>query len=385
MIAPKNWIRLWSIVFFLSSLAFSGFGQEERGVTKLWNKFFNDTIKTGKPKFIAYPVVGYTPETSWEFGAGALMVYNAKKDLDNRLSELYAFSFLTLENQYGLWIDHALYTDQNNYFLLGKFRLQQFPLAYYGIGVDTPDEPVAKIEGFALTLRERWLRKLKDDFYAGLEIDLNHLSSVRISDVTSDFSNPSGTEGYTNFGLGIGLVYDQRYDVLNPREGVLLEGAFLHYDGNWGSDYTFQDYFLDFRYYQPTFKNQVLAYQMYWNLTSPSDEGAVPFNQLSLMGGESLMRGYYTGRYRDNLLVATQAEYRFLPLPFSKHFGATLFAGVGAVSPGVVDLKMDQVRASGGLGVRYLLFPSKDVYTRFDVAATTGEGLGYYFFIGEAF
>ena len=37
---------------------------------------------------------------------------------------------------------------------------------------------------------------------------------------------------------------------------------------------------------------------------------------LSLMGGESLMRGYYLGRYRDKNLVAGQVEY-ILPFAFS--------------------------------------------------------------------
>ena len=96
------------------------------------------------------------------------------------------------------------------------------------------------------------------------------------------------------------------------------------------------------------------------------------------------MRGYYLGRYRDNVLMATQAEYRFLPFPFSKRFGATAFGSLGAVSPSMADLNLDQVRAAGGLGVRFLLFPGKDIYTRFDVAVTN-EGLGYYIYIGEAF
>ena len=68
----------------------------------------------------------------------------------------------------------------------------------------------------------------------------------------------------------------------------------------------------------------------------------------------------------------------------SKRFGGTLFGGVGAVSPTVPDLNVDQLRMSGGAGVRFLLFPGKDIYTRFDVAFTN-EGVGYYLFIGEAF
>ena len=40
-----------------------------------------------KPRFIAYPVAGYAPETSWEFGLSALYVYYAEDNPSNRLSE----------------------------------------------------------------------------------------------------------------------------------------------------------------------------------------------------------------------------------------------------------------------------------------------------------
>ncbi len=375
-------------LFFLAILAtvfFQVNGQKDQsGVMKLVNKLFNDTTVSAKPKFIAYPVLAYTPETRWEFGLSGLYVYNAKNDLDNRLSELSALTFYTLENQYGLWLDHALYTDRNDYFFFGRFRLQQFPLLYYGIGVDTPEEPVARIDGFALTWRERVLKQVKKNLFVGIELDLNHLSNVEISEQTPEFVAPPGVEGFTNFGIGLGIVYDEIYNILNPREGLFVEGGFLRYDQNLGSDYSFHSFFLDFRYYQPVKKDQVLAYQFLMKSVSAFNESDIPFNQLSLMGGENLMRGYYLGRYRDNTLVATQAEYRFLPFPFSKRFGGAVFGGVGAVSPSVKELNAEQLRVSGGLGLRFLLFPGKDIYTRFDVAFTN-EGVGYYLYIGEAF
>jgi hypothetical protein len=39
---------------------------------------------------------------------------------------------------------------------------------------------------------------------------------------------------------------------------------------------------------------------------------------------------------------------------------------------------------AGGAGLRYLLFPKKDIFTRIDVGFEK-EGYGIYFFIGEAF
>ncbi|MFT4780073.1 MAG: outer membrane translocation and assembly module TamA, partial [Flavobacteriales bacterium] len=112
----------------------------------------------------------------------------------------------------------------------------------------------------------------------------------------------------------------------------------------------------------------------------------VPFNQLALMGGESLMRGYYYGRYRDNNQLAAQVEYRFLPIPFNftDRIGAAVFAGAGSVFNQVNTLEISDFVISGGAGLRVLLFPKKDIWTRLDVAFTR-EGAGFYLFVGESF
>jgi hypothetical protein len=105
-----------------------------------------------------------------------------------------------------------------------------------------------------------------------------------------------------------------------------------------------------------------------------------------LMGGESLMRGYYLGRYRDQNQLASQLEYRFLPLPlgFSNRIGAAVFGGAGTVFNHQEGISGEDFVFSGGAGLRFLLFPKRDIYTRLDVAFTK-EGSGFYLFIGEAF
>ena len=348
---------------------------------RIFNSVFNDTVSSERPKFIAYPTVAYSPETRWEIGASALYVYYAKRDTANRLSELNAFTFITLESQYGLWIDHALYSDQSRWFFLGRLRFQQFPLLYYGIGPDTPEEEVAQVDAGSIAIRERILRRVVSHLYVGVELDYQRLSGVDFELRGEEpLDLPRGSNGSTNYGLGLGVVYDNRHNVLNVREGFFGETGFLHYDNAWGSDFSFTSYFLDARYFYPVTRNQVLAYQFYGSTV----EGDAPFNQLSLMGGESLMRGYYLGRYRDNTLLATQVEYRFLPFPFSRRWGAAAFVGVGGVAPAPREINLGDWVVSGGVGARFLIFPAKDIYTRLDVAFTA-EGPGYYFFIGEAF
>jgi len=128
-------------------------------------------------------------------------------------------------------------------------------------------------------------------------------------------------------------------------------------------------------------KKQILALQAIGTSLQGDD---IPFNQLALLGGEQMMRGYYTGRFRDRKYLTAQAEYRFLPFPFSKRFGATVFLAAGGVAPSWDALQWRNFRPSGGFGLRYFIFPKKDVFVRLDLGITP-EGTGIYFFTGEAF
>jgi outer membrane protein assembly factor BamA len=354
-------------------------------VKRYWNSLVNDTTDLSQPQMLVYPTLAFAPETSWEIGFSSLYVYFANNDATNRLSEINGFTFITLENQYGLWFDHALYSDQDRWFFLGRVRFQSFPLFYHGIGSDTPVEATARVEANQVIIKERVLRKIRNDLFIGLEFDYQRLAAVDFvlpDPEDMDFEMPLGSEGSSNVGLGIGLVQDNRHNVLNVRKGLFSELAFLHYNPAWGSTFNFSSILSDTRVYKPMGKNNVLAAQ----LLGQFNFGDVPFNQLALLGGENIMRGYYYGRYRDNNQIAAQVEYRFLPLPFNftDRIGAAVFAGAGSVFNDVSDISISKIAVSGGAGLRFLLFPKKDIWVRTDLAFTR-EGLGFYIFIGEAF
>lgn len=371
-------LKLILIFVFFSSQAIS-----QSFVKRYINGIVNDSSDISKPQFLVYPTVAYAPETSWELGFSSLMVYYAKRDTTNRLSEISGFTFITLENQYGLWFDHAIYSDQSKWFFLGRIRLQSFPLKYHGIGMDSPKDYLALVDANQIMIKERVLRELRQNFYFGLEADFQRMSRVdfKPSPEAPPFDLPLGYEGSTNIGLGLGLVYDDRHNVLNVRKGNFAELASLRYSPAISS-FGFNAVLMDTRIFRPVGKNGVFAWQTIGQFFS----GDVPFNQLSLLGGDSMMRGYYLGRFRDKNQIATQAEFRILPLPlgFSKRIGAAAFAGTGTVFPDFSLASINKVVWSAGGGLRFLLFPKKDIYTRFDVAFTQ-EGSGFYLFIGEAF
>lgn len=337
---------------------------------------------SGKANFLIYPTLAYTPETRTEIGLVNLFLFYAKNNRQNRLSEINTFSFYTAEKQYGIWLEHAIYGDGEKWFFLGKGKFQYFPMKYYGIGITAPEEGYAVVSNVNLQLRERVLRKIKGNFFAGIEIDFQKMYDVSFAKTDpANYTYPTGYTGSSNLGLGAGLVYDNRKNVMNVREGLFSELAFLSYSPSLGSTHAFRSTQFDIRYFKKGINpGDVFAVQG----TALMNKGDVPFNQMAMMGGESMMRGYYLGRYRDKNLVAAQAEYRFLPFAFSKRLGAAAFMSTATVAPTASALLSSQLKMAGGLGARYLIFKSKDIFVRFDVAFT-GEGNVYYFFIGEAF
>ncbi len=353
-------------------------------VKRYLNSIFNDTSDISGPQFIIYPTLAYAPETSWEIGFSPLYVYYANRDTSNRLSEVNGFTFVTLENQYGIWLDHANYTQGDGWFFLGRVRMQSFPLLYHGIGSNTPEDYTARVDANQIWIKERVLKQILPNVFLGPEFDFQRMSSVEFvpAGESPSLELPLGHEGSTNFGLGLGLVYDDRHNVLNVRKGLFSELALISYNPFWSSEFNFTTLISDTRIYRPITKNTVWANQLF----AQFNRGDVPFNQLSLMGGENLMRGYYLGRYRDKNQLSFQSEMRFLPIPlgFTDRLGAAVFAGAGQVFPDFNGFALSNFEWSAGGGIRFLLFRNKDIYTRLDVALTR-EGSGFYFFIGEAF
>ncbi|WP_194778502.1 BamA/TamA family outer membrane protein [Pararhodonellum marinum] len=368
---------------FTAFLFLVSVGHSQSFIKRYINSIINDTSDISQPQLLIYPTLAYAPETSWEIGFSSLYVYYAKRDTTNRLSEINGFTFFTLENQYGIWFDHAIYGDKENWFFLGRLRFQSFPLFYHGIGPDSPADYLALVDGNQILVKERVLRKVRKNLYFGLEVDFQRFNRVEFipNSEQVDFDLPIGYEGSTNLGLGAGLVYDNRHNVLNVRNGFFSELGLIR-SGQAFSDFSFTSVISDTRIFRPIGTRNVLAAQLLGQFNS----GNVPFNQMALLGGESIMRGYYFGRFRDKNQIASQVEMRFLPLKlgFTDRIGAAVFAGAGTVFPEFSQLSLDKFVWSAGGGLRFLLFPKKDIYTRLDFAVTR-EGNGFYLFIGEAF
>lgn len=94
------------------------------------------------------------------------------------------------------------------------------------------------------------------------------------------------------------------------------------------------------------------------------------------------MRGYVPGRFRDDWMMAAQAEFRS---HIAGSWGYALFAGAGKVAPTLGELGDARVLPSFGGGVRYRLDPKTGATIRVDYARGTPGQSGLYVSFNEAF
>ncbi|MEM6929376.1 MAG: BamA/TamA family outer membrane protein, partial [Myxococcota bacterium] len=313
-------------------------------------------------------------------------LFHSRGDVSNRLSEIPLYLFYTLNQQYGLTFEHAIFSHQARRSFLGEGLLADFPLLYYGIGLDARSEDAVVVSARRLVVRERVLFRLgRSDVYLGPEVGLASLGAVSFeAEDGRPIALPRGGDGTTNLTAGLGIAYDTRHNPLNVREGAFGELAVLASRAGLVSEYSFHNVYADLRGYKPLDRGQsvVLAGQ----LLGQFGGGDLPFNELGLIGGEAMMRGYYRGRYRDRQLLAAQAEVRILPLPlgFTERIGAAAFVATGTVFSRWAELGEARPLVTGGGGLRILTFPSSDIYTRVEFGFSE-DGPGFYLYIGEAF
>jgi outer membrane protein assembly factor BamA len=103
---------------------------------------------------------------------------------------------------------------------------------------------------------------------------------------------------------------------------------------------------------------------------------------MGLLGSDSDMRGYYRGRYRDRQYVAFQTEYRS---PVFWRIGGTAFGGAGDVVPQLQAFRLQELKPSYGLGLRFLIDRQENINLRFDYAIGKDGANGFYVSFGEAF
>ncbi|MDP2482388.1 MAG: BamA/TamA family outer membrane protein [Candidatus Palauibacterales bacterium] len=328
---------------------------------------------------VPLPVVFYQPETGLGFGVTAINYYRMTPgDTISPPSSLSLVGVYTTKNQLilALWSD--MFLDEDRWRISSKVSYVKFPTKYWGIGNDTPDSAEEDYTPKALELKLWPQKEIGPGWYAGASANVIDRKVAEASDGgLIDTGQAPGVDDDQSLGFGASLIRDSRDNRVFPRRGSYHKLLVDLYAKVWFGDNGFGVYTLDLRRYFPVGGTHVLAFQVLGIATS----GEPPFDLYPQLGGDSLLRGYYQGRYRDRDLIALQGEYR---LPLFWRIGAAGFASAGQVAPDVGSFGLDRFWLAGGAGLRFLLAEREGLNVRADFALGENSN-GFYLSIGETF
>jgi len=329
------------------------------------------------------PVVFYTPETRWAGGAaGLLSFWPAARRSEARPSTVTVYSVYTELKQFQLKVEPKLYFDDENWFLPGNLVIEDYPGKYWGIGNDSREAAETDFTPRRTSLEASFQKRVlaKQNLYLGLQVQVEHVAVAREEgDGGPLLSSAPGRTGGTVTGLGIILNWDTRNHIFVPTRGSYFQVSLTANSKLLGGDFDWTEVKADLRKFFPGLADShVLGVQL---LAQSAVGGSPPFYRYPGLGGDSIMRGTYVGRYRDRHLLAVQAEYR---LPVWWKFGLVGFGGLGRVASSLSGLALGGLKYSAGIGLRFKIAPREGANLRVDWAFGRGTS-GVYFTAGEAF
>jgi len=333
-----------------------------------------------KHRFLVLPIVARSIETDWSFGIAFSGTFHLKSPTDTvtRTSNLQALSLYTLRNQFVAAINGSIYFPREKYILSQQVSYSYFPDKFWGLGSETPDsnEESYSYQQFYIYLHPQ--RLIGNKFFIGLLYEFQKVWNVQYqAGGLFDKEQILGRYGYAASGLGLSFTYDNRNNAFAPDRGMMLQFHFDHFDNILGSTYRYTNYVIDLRKFWRLYKQQVLAVQAfgYFNI------GEVPLRSLASLGGANSMRGYYSGRYRDQNLYVLQSEYR---IPLFWRLGCVVFGDLGNVTSKWGEFNFESLKYTYGAGIRFALSKSERLNLRLDYGIGHGSH-GFYFQLGEAF
>lgn len=338
---------------------------------------------TNKNHLLALPVISRSIETGWSFGAGGTYTFytTRKKDSSTRTSSIRFLGTYSLRKQFLLTINGPVFFPGERYILNSHFSFSSFPDQFWGLGNQSKESAAEEYNFKQFYIHLHGERLLAHKVFAGLLYDFQRVIYINTKPGgLFDQQNVAGRTPYQVSGLGASISWDTRNNTFWPAHGHFISLQATQFTSLLLSDYRYTNVVADARLYKRIFQQQILAVQAYGFFNLGTD---VPIRSIASLGGADRMRGYFSGRYRDDHLLSLQAEYR---VPVYKRFSAVAFAGMGDVAGRFSTLSLQRLKYSYGGGLRFAVNKHEKLHIRFDYGIGKGKGnQGFYLQFGEAF
>ncbi len=331
-----------------------------------------------RPGLLALPIVFYSPDTRWGFGASGILTFHTNPKAPGKRSGITFGGAYTQLKQVLFYAPFQLYFQQDRWWLYGELGYYRYVYNFFGIGNEAPPDYLEKYDATYPRVRFSALRKVGSHGYLGLRYAFDDFRIV-LRDSTAQLAKAgiTGAAGGRVSGLGAVFNIDTRDQLFFPSKGWLLEVLAYGESNLTGSVFSYARFSADVSRYFPIGKNQVLAL----NLAGVLNTGDVPFHQMATLGGTRRLRGYFDGRFRDKRLLLFQGEYR---LPLFWRFGGVVFGGTGWIGKATEIIRGADLRWHAGGGLRFALDRRQKINLRLDYGFGKSES-GFYLTVGEAF
>jgi len=307
------------------------------------------------------------------------MIFYTSDEPNLSPSKLTLSAYYSTNGSYKAALTPVIYMNEDKVYATMPVSVGHFVDKFWGIGNQAPDTDNANYTrdelavSFTLQLPPVWFSADRAGIvfdYSDTQIDDENSNSFLVNDEVV------GSNGGQLIGIGTDLVWDTRDHKFFPNSGAYQYFKLVVYPDV--GDFTFYNVELDVRHFHGFSPNHVLAGNLYF----ATAVGEVPFYKLPALGGQNRMRGYFYGRYRDNVYSVLQMEYRQFVW---RKFGFVAFAGIGDVAPNLLKFRIDEMKLSGGVGLRYLFNKEQKVNLRVDLGIGEDGNTGIYFGLEEAF
>jgi len=364
------------------------FGQVDF-VKRFIKRMYFDKDSTKKSNFVLIPALASSPETGVEFGGASLFSFytDTARHSITRVSNLFGYASITTKGQEKVSLNAIYWTPQNKWHYTSTISYYNFPFDFYGIGNNTLLADKEAIEEKRTKFSFGAQNLVAKDFYAGIVGGIlkyyyysgTYNQNLNFKDNPDIQDHGGGSLVY----LGPSLTYDTRNNNTYTTKGIIVDAYLNLMQGIFGNN-SYEGGFFNIEYSQYFALSK--AFVLGFDIQEQSlIGGRSPFYLLPQLGSDEMMRGYYTGRYRDRNFIAGQTELRYR---ISDRFGLDGFLGVGEVAHD--GFKASQLKPDYGGGVRYFFDTEKGLSIRADYGigekpvGEPREG-GFYIALGEAF
>lgn len=335
------------------------------------------------------PSIGYTLSTGFAAGLTGNVAFYAEPKQHENLSSVNSNLSYNQHNQITFRVYSNIWTKDDDYNFVGDWRLYKFPENTYGLGSLTTLNELTPIKYNFLRFYETILKKIEKNFYSGLGYDLDYHYNITANGTPNQSLNDYRLYGRTTSSISSGVtfnvLYDNRTNSINPRNGTYANIIYRPNLKLLGSDNNWQSLTLDFRKYihlTPGGKS-ILAF---WTLETFTLNGHPPYFDLPSTAWDTngnTGRGYPQGRFRGTDMLYAEVEYRF-GLTSNGLLGGVLFVNGESFSDYPVA-KFQRVLPGYGPGLRIKFNKRSDTNICIDYGIGTGNSHGVFVNLAEVF